>query len=265
MDTTCDWILGHRVRLEQPRKGFRVAVDTVLLAAAVRTETGQIALDLGCGVGGAMLALAARVPGARILGIEIQQELAELCRRNIERNGMSDRAQVVEGDIGRMRDRIPLPSWKRPGREEIRAPIPDNDASGFFFDHVLMNPPYHEAATHDLSPDRSKCRANAEQAGELAQWLDVAAAALKPKGWLTLIHRADRLEDILAQASSAGFGGGEVHRILPRENAPPSRVILRLEKGSGLPAREGKTLALHKSDGRYTAEAEDILRHAKEL
>lgn len=248
METTCDWILGHRVQLEQPRKGFRVAIDTVLLAAAARVEEGESALELGCGVGGAMLALAARVPRARILGIEIQPELVELCRRNIERNSMTDRAQVVEGDIGRMRGAIPSLDKQDPS---------------FPFDHILMNPPYHEANKHDLSQNQSKSRANAEQEGELAQWFAFAAAALKTGGGLTMIHRADRLESLLAQAAAAKLGGGEIVRVLPRENAPALRVILRLEKGTSSRPREGQALVMHEEGGGYTREAEEVLRHAK--
>lgn len=262
MDTTCDGILGLRVHLEQPRKGFRVAVDTVLLAASVQAGAGQSALDMGCGAGGAMLCLAARVPGIRIMGVEIQPELVEICRRNIERNGMQDRAQVIEGDLSHMRG--PAPALLLEG-----AAASDSEQKYKYsaaFDHVFMNPPYHEAAKHDLSQNQSKLRANSEQVGELAHWLAFAAGALKQNGQLTMIHRADRLEDILAQAALAGVNGGEILRIFPRENEPPSRVILRLRKGDkAARARDGRNLVLHGKDNRYTEEAERILRHAEKL
>ncbi|MER2520416.1 MAG: methyltransferase [Bdellovibrionales bacterium] len=308
METTCDGILGHRIQLEQPRKGFRVAVDTVFLAAAVQIEPGQTALDAGCGVGGAMLCLAARVPGIKIMGIEIQPELVELCRHNIERNGMQDRAQVVEGDINHMRNLIPLSLWGGVAASVIPAKAGIQSASGSerknrcfnaydqgqgsrpscaadaaqldpgfrrddacpyhdilpaSFDHVLMNPPYHEATTHDLSPDKCKLRANSEQEGELGRWLALAAAALKPGATLTMIHRADRLEGILERAKASSLGGGEILLVCPHENDPPSRVVLRLRKGDSLPPRQTRTIVLHDKDGRYTIEAEAILRHAE--
>ena len=102
MNTTLDGLLDRRVTLEQPAEGYRVAVDTVLLAAAVPIETGQKALDLGCGVGGAMLCLACRVPGITITGIEIQDELTQLCRANIARNTFATGLDVVQGDVARL-------------------------------------------------------------------------------------------------------------------------------------------------------------------
>src|SRR5271155_4964626 len=86
--TTEDTLLGGKVRLLQPRRGYRVAVDAVLLAAAVDAGPGERALDLGAGVGSVGLCIAARVPGCSVIGIEIQTSLQALARRNAELNGV---------------------------------------------------------------------------------------------------------------------------------------------------------------------------------
>ncbi|MDD2325451.1 MAG: methyltransferase, partial [Alphaproteobacteria bacterium] len=75
MHTTVDTLLGKRFEVEQPAEGYRIAVDTLLLAAAVPARGGERVLELGCGVGGAMLALAARVPDVAITGIEVQMDM----------------------------------------------------------------------------------------------------------------------------------------------------------------------------------------------
>jgi tRNA1(Val) A37 N6-methylase TrmN6 len=238
METTCDGLLNRRVTIEQPAKGYRVAVDTVLLAAAVPAHADDKVLELGCGVGGTMLCLAARVPDISITGVEIQPELVELCRANIAHNGFDDRLNVSEGDAT---NQFPF--------------------SGF--DHVMINPPYHGEAQHDVSPNDMKRVANTST-GDLDKWIASAAHALKSSGTLILIHRADCLDDILIKLEST-FGGAEVLPILPRDNALPKRVILRAYKGKTGLHKMVQPLILHKVEGGYTDEAETILRHAKPL
>ena len=86
-DLTCNDFLGGRVRLYQPVKGYRAGVDPVLLAAAVPARAGDHVLELGCGAGQALLCLAARVPGLRLTGVELQAAYADLARRNGALNG----------------------------------------------------------------------------------------------------------------------------------------------------------------------------------
>ena len=108
---TEDALLGGRLRLLQSRRGYRVAIDAVLLAAAVDAGPGERVLDLGAGVGAVGLCLAARMPGCTFVGIELQPALAELAERNATLNGMGDRvrtivhdlAQPLPADLGRVR------------------------------------------------------------------------------------------------------------------------------------------------------------------
>jgi len=240
METTCDGLLDKRVTIEQPKDGYRVAVDTVLLAASVPARAGETALDLGCGAGGAMLCLAARLPGVFLTGVEIQKELADLCAANIARNKFAG-LNVLRADAALL-----------PG-----------DLAGTF-DHVLMNPPYHDEARHDVSADARKRMANTEREGDLARWVTGAAKALKPSGTLTLVHRADRQAEIEALLAPE-FGAVEILPILPKPGIPPKRVIVRGKKGGTGAARLCRHLVLHQADGRYTGQAEAILRHAKAL
>lgn len=236
MKTTLDGILNRRITLEQPAEGFRVAVDTVLLAAAVPAREGQTVLEFGCGVGGAMLALACRVPDVAITGLEIQPELAALAATNIKRNGFASHLCVREGDATH------LPSeWQGA------------------FNHVMMNPPYHDRARHDVSVNSLKRRANTEEEGELVQWIASAAGALREGGCLTLIHRADRWSD-LGVALQAWFGRVWIKPVLPKPEAAPKRVLIRAEKGGSFQATEVAPLILHQADGAYSAAAEKILR-----
>ncbi|MHC4448298.1 MAG: methyltransferase, partial [Planctomycetota bacterium] len=85
---TRDTLLDGRVRLRQPARGYRAAIDPVLLAAAVPTWGGERILDLGCGVGAAALCLLARVPDVEVTGLELQGPVARLAAANAELNGV---------------------------------------------------------------------------------------------------------------------------------------------------------------------------------
>jgi tRNA1(Val) A37 N6-methylase TrmN6 len=234
---TEDALLGGRVRLLQPARGYRVAVDAVLLAAAVDAAPNARVLDLGAGVGAVGLCLAARLPGCTVVGIELQPELAALAERNASLNGMAGRVQTVVHDLAR-----PLPAGLGP------------------FDHVVSNPPYLAAAVADPSPDRSKALATVESSADLARWLKVAIGALKPAGGLLLIHRSDRLEEIVSLLIKFGWADVAVKPL-----RPAARVLLRARRADALRRYDAPPLSLHQPDGRYTEAAEAILRHAGPL
>ena len=237
--TTQDALLGGRVRLLQPARGYRVAVDAVLLAAATAPAAGETVLDLGAGVGAVGLCLAARLANCRVVGIELQPDLAALAGRNASANGMADRVRTIVHDIAR-----PLPAELGP------------------FDCVATNPPYLAAAVADPSPHLGKALATVESSADLMRWLAVATAALKPGGTLTVIHRSDRLDEIVDGLARLGWGDLALRRL-----PPARRVLLRARHGRGRPRslREAPPLVLHEADGRYTEEAEAILRHAAPL
>ena len=239
METTSteDALLGGKVRLLQPRRGYRVAVDAVLLAAAVDAQADERVLDLGAGVGAVGLCIAARVPDCQVVGIELQASLQALALRNAELNGVEGRVSTI--------------------RHDIAAPLP---AATGLFEHVATNPPYLSAAVADPSPDPSKALATVESSADLARWLEVATGALKSAGTLTIIHRSDRLEEIVGHLARLGFAD-VVTKLLP----PAARVLIRARRAPMLKRRLSPPLVLHKPEGGYTDAAEAVLRHGAPL
>lgn len=237
MGLTEDALLGGRVRLLQPDRGYRVAVDAVLLAAAAEAREGERVLDLGAGVGSVGLCIAARVAGCAVIGVELQPDLAALARRNAVLNGMEDRMQTVVHDIA--------------------APLP---AGLGLFDHVVTNPPYLAAAAADPSPNQSKALATVESSADLARWLEAATGALKSAGTLLAIHRRDRLEEIARHLVRLGWG-----KIAVKHLPPARRVLIRARRGSVPHRLEAAPFTLHRPDGGYTDEAEAVLRHGQPL
>lgn len=236
-----DALLGGRISLLQPQRGVRATADTLLLAAAIPARAGEHALELGCGSGGAALALAARVPGLFVLGIDIDADMIALACRNAARNGLADRVAF----------RVSAVTGKR---------VPCDR----HFDHVLANPPWYEAGRASPSPECGRARGFVESAAQLSDWIDFALRALKPRGRLAFILRAERLDAAIA-ALHGRAGEVEIFPLWPRIGVAAKAVILRARKGVRGPARIAPGLVLHEKGGRFTAAAARILREAAPL
>ncbi len=239
--TSTDAVLGGRLKLRQPLKGHRVGHDAILLAAATNGHDGERAVDLGAGVGGAGLALAARVPGLRVTLVEIDRALAALAAENARANGMEARVTAIACDA-----------------EDLNA-LADAGLMAECADRVLMNPPFHDARRHNVSPDAGRRLAYAGAPGLLKRWIAAAAFLLKPSGTLTLIWRADRLDEVLA-ALAPGFGGITVLPVAPREGANPIRVLVRAVKGGAGAVETRPALVLNDAYGKPSGAAEAVLR-----
>lgn len=241
-DLTHDAFLGGRSHAWQPRRGYRAATDPVLLAAAVQAVPGQSVLDLGCGAGVASLCLATRVPGLHLTGVERQADYADLARRNLGAD-----AEVFTADL------TDLPADLRQHR----------------FDHVIANPPYYPAGGGTAARDAGREAALREET-PLAQWVEVAARRLAPRGWLTMIQAADRLPELMA-AFAPRLGSITLRPLVAREGRAAGRVLIRARKGGRAPFVLLAPLVLHsgpdhRHDGDdFTPLARAILRDAAAL
>ncbi|MFN3460748.1 MAG: tRNA1(Val) (adenine(37)-N6)-methyltransferase [Oceanibaculum sp.] len=244
-DFSEDRLLGGRVLLRQPKSGYRAAIDPVLLAASLDPKPGQHVLDIGCGAGAAALCLLARRPDLTITGIEIQPDLADLARRNAALNGVSERFQIIEGDIASLR--------LHKGRLEAR------------FDHAMSNPPFLPPGRGNAPPDASRALAHVEGEADLPAWTAFAASVLPHRGTLTLIHRADRLTDLLAALARVRLGSVTVFPLWPHAGTAAKRVLVRAAKGGKAPLVLSPGLMLHGADGGFTHAAESVLRDAAAL
>lgn len=233
-ELTEDTLLGGRIRVRQPKRGYRVNADTLLLAAAVETAPGMRLLEAGCGVGAALIAVAARTENARFVGVERDANMAAIARENLAMNGMSTVAEIVTGDVL--------------GRDANHRP----------FDGVFFNPPF-DAEGEGRAP--SQARRHAYIAEEpIERWIAALADRLAGGAALTLIHRAHKLPEIVS-ALEGRLGGIEILPIRPRAEEPAKRVLVRARKGSRAPLKLLKGLDLHDASGaKHTPEAEALLR-----
>jgi tRNA1(Val) A37 N6-methylase TrmN6 len=230
-------VLDGRVRLLQPERGYRAGLDAALLAAACDAADGARVLEAGCGVGAALLAAAVRRPTLRFAGLERDPATAALARRNVELNGLADRVEILDGDVAAR-----FPALGRPP-----------------FDAVQANPPFFDDPQALRAPGPERRGAWMADDG-LSAWVGFLLKAVREGGTLTLIHRADRLADILALLAPKA-GSVQVRPVHPFVDAPAKRVLVRAVKTGKAPLLLLPPLVLHGRDGaRHTAETEAILR-----
>lgn len=237
-----DAFLGGSLRLLQPERGFRSGIDSVLLAAAIAAQPGEVALEAGSGAGTVSLCLAKRVGDLRVLGLERDPGLCALATQNAQRNALGARAEFYEGTVSNPPEAI----------KRIAA------------DHVFANPPFFEEGTSQAAHDPHRAKARQGTEGTLAAFLDFCIRRSGTQGTVTVIHRAESLDSIL-QTCTGRLGAICIFPLWPRRGDPAKLVLVQGRKGSRAPLRMAPGLVLHQSDGRYTAEAEAILRHGAPL
>jgi len=208
LDVSEDGFLGRRLLVKQPKSGFRSGLDAVFLAAAVNARSGDVVLELGCGVGAASLCLLARQPVARAIGVEITPEYAQLARENAAQNGL-----------------------------EALGPI--------CVDHIFFNPPYFSVDAFTAPKGAAHATAHSGADDLLGHWIGVGARRLKPKGTMTMIHRAEALGEALEALNAHGFGAIEVIPLWSRSGRAAKRVILRAIKGAGGEMKLSAGLVIH--------------------
>ncbi len=214
----------------------------MLLAAAVPAEPLQLVLDVGCGSGAAALCLAARVPQCRVIGFELQRDLVRLTSDNAALNQMSARVSAIAGDL------LQPPPRLSPG----------------MFDHVMVNPPFIAEGRGTPAANPAKALATMEAGANLADWARFALAMVRGKGTVTFVHRADRIDALLAQLSSRA-GEITIFPLWPAAGRAASRILVRARKQVATPARLLPGLILHDADGRFTPAADAVLRDAEAL
>jgi tRNA1(Val) A37 N6-methylase TrmN6 len=228
-------LLGGRVRLLQPAKGYRAGMDAALLAAACDAALGERVIEAGCGAGAVLMQIAARRPGVVLTGLERDPAMAELARRNAVLNGAD--ATVIEGDVAR-------------GFRALDLPV---------FDRAVSNPPFFDDPGALRAPAPGKTGAWMADDG-LGAWTRFLLKSVREGGRIVVIHRADRLADLLAGLGETA-GSFAIRPIHAFADEPAKRVLVQAVKTGKAPLRLLPPLVLHDRGGaKHTPEAEAVLR-----
>ena len=239
--------------LVQPKgRGHRAGMDAMLLAAMVEPRPTMRATplrvaDLGAGAGAAGFAVASRLGDAEVSLFELSPEMADYARRSValaENAETNQRIRVFEADVALT------------GALRNEAGLTDDT-----FDHVIMNPPFNEAADRK-TPDRLKQVAHAMSDGLFEAWIRTAGAILKPGGQLSLIARPQSLGDIIA-ACGRRFGGLEITPVHAREGEDAFRILASGIKGSRARLALRPPIFMHRPDSHAFVPAVDDLNNGR--
>ena len=217
--------------IQHPGK-FCFGMDAVLLANFARVKKGETALDLGTGTGIIPILLTAKTEGEQFVGLEIQEESADMAKRSVEHNHLNDKINIVTGDI--------------------------KEAATIFgpasFDVITTNPPYMIGQHGIANPSDAKAIARHEVLCTLDDILRESAKILRPGGRFYMIHRPFRLAEILSKMVEVKIEPKRMRMVHPFLDKEPNMVLIEGKRGANSRMTVERPLVVYKDVGVYSDE-----------
>jgi len=234
---SCDAILDGRVRVIQPRIGYRFSLDSILLARFVQARKSDRVLELGAGTGVISLVIAALHHPHETVAIEIQPELIAMLRRNAELN----RIETM-----------------RPLAIDLRA-LPDAEVRAESFDLVVANPPYRASKAGRVSPHEGRRLARSETSATLADFAAAAARCARRGGRAAFVFTADRSAELISILRKQRLEPKRIRFVHPFLNAPATTILIEARKHGGVEVAVEPPLVLYDTPRVYSREARELL------
>lgn len=236
--TSSDSFLAGQISVCQPADGYRIGTDAVMLAAAINPSGKQARLlDMGAGVGAVALAVRQRLGFGHITAIEKDPFCAELLAQNIAQNDFTDSLRALAGDITQMPPML-----------------------GGSFDQVFANPPFHHASDKQPRSRRRSLAHNGEAEVSLSDWVASGLWALRDRGRITFIIRADRTDEVMAALRDGGAGEILLYPLWSYADSLAVRMIITARKGVKGAMALLPGLVLHRPSGALTPGAQKIMK-----
>ena len=225
---------GYKI-IQSPEK-FCFGMDAVLLSGFASAPEGGRVLDLGTGTGIIPILMAAKTDAKELIGLEIQEESADMAQRSVIYNDLQDRVRIVQGDI------------KEAGQLF--------DAASF--DVVTSNPPYMIGGHGLKNPEGPKAIARHEVLCDLEDVIRAADRCLKSGGKFYMVHRPFRLAEIMVLMHEYKVEPKRMQLVYPYADKEPNMVLIEGARGGRSRLTVEKPLIIYESEGKYTPEIYDI-------
>jgi tRNA1Val (adenine37-N6)-methyltransferase len=236
-DESLDGLFRNKVRVFQAVRGYRASEDAVILTWFVRPVPHEFILDAGTGCGVIAFGLAVKEPTVHVVGLEIQERMADRAQRGAALNSLKPRVSIVRGDL-RQADR-----FFRPG----------------CFDAVACNPPYHDLSRGRISMQSEKALARHQLMMPCADLFKVSRKLLKPAGRLCLIYPAGGLAQLRKAMQETGFSPRRMVWIHPRREMPPGLVCVEARPEGAPEGCTESSLIIYDEPGIRSARAQAVL------
>ena len=235
------------MKIIQNKNGFCFGIDSVLLSDfAKEIKNGAKCVDLGTGTGILGILLCAKTNLSQIIGIEIQEEVAEMANRSIILNNLENKFKIININL-----------------KEIK-----NNKINYLeknsFDYIITNPPYKKLNTGKINENEKKLISRHEITASLDDFIEVANYLLKDKGTIFMVHRPERLADILEKMRKEKIEPKEIKFVYPKVNEEPNLILIKGVKNAKPFLKINKPLYIYNEDGSYTDEILKIYNKKRE-
>ncbi len=231
-----DELQRNGYQIIQNSEKFCFGMDAVLLSGFAKAKKGDVVLDMGTGTGIIPILMEAKTEAAHLTGLEIQEESADMARRSVALNGLSEKIDIVTGDI--------------------------KEAGTIFksasFDVITCNPPYMIGQHGLTNPDAPKAIARHEVLCTLEDVVSSAAKLLKPGGHFYMVHRPFRLAEIMVTLVQYKLEPKRMQLVYPYVDKEPNMVLIEATRGGKSRMTVEKPLIVYKEPGVYMPEIYDI-------
>jgi len=226
--------LGYKNwKIIQNRKEFCFGIDSVILSDfAKEIKAGSTVLDLGTGTGIIGLLLCGKSKLKNVIGVEIQKHVADMAERSIKLNGLENKFQIINEDINNLGKIIDKQS----------------------IDVVVTNPPYKKINTGVTNINEAKLISRHEVKCTLEEIIKISEQLLKYDGAFYMVHRPDRLTDILFYLRKYKLEPKLIKFVYPKPDKPPKLVLIKCIKNANQFLKIEKPLIIYKESGEYTEE-----------
>ena len=241
------------LKIIQNEKGFCFGIDSVLISDFARDiRNNSIGVDLGTGTGIISILLTSKTNLSKIIGIEVQKDVADMAKRSIELNKLQDKIEIINMNIKDI-----LNNKEYNGKIINNTVIKNKDVKkllGNSFDFIVTNPPYKKLETGKVNENEYKYISRHEITATLEDFLQVSKYLLKDKGSLYMVHRPDRLVDIIAIMRKYKLEPKKIRFVHSMVNKEPSLVLIKAVKNANVFLKIEKPLFIYDKIGQYSDE-----------
>ena len=245
----------NNLKIIQNEKGFCFGIDSVLISDfAKEIKKDSYGVDLGTGTGIISILLTAKTELRKIFGLEIQEEVANMAERSVILNKMQDKIEILNINIKDI-----LKSTENSKKDNNVT----NKLQRESFDFVVTNPPYKKIETGKINENEYKYISRHEIKADLEDFIRVSKYLLKDKGSLYMVHRPDRLADIMELMREYKLEPKKLRLVYPSKDKEPTLVLIKGVKNSRPFLKVEKPLIIYNENNEYTEEIYEIYNKKK--